>query len=90
MKDSDVIRIVHKNAVTVRTRNQRQAEAAYRNYVRTVKSRIVSYIGFEALMAVFMLADWVAPILGVPIMIVSLFTMGIDIGMNYRVFIPRN
>ena len=88
MYNNDVIKIVNDNAVAVRTR--KKVRAAYRTYVKTVKSRIVSYIGFEAIMAVFMFIDWIAPVLGVPIMLITLFTMGVDVGMNYRVFLPRN
>ena len=88
MYDNDVIKIVNNNAEAIKTR--KKAEAAYRNYVKTVKSRIVSYIGFEAIMAVFMFIDWIAPVLCIPIMLITLFTMGVDIGMNYQVFLPRN
>ena len=88
MYDAAVIKIVNDNSVAVKTR--KKAEAARRNYIRTVKRRLVYYIGFEAIIAAFMFIGWMAPILGVPIMCVLLFIMGVYVGMNHRVFVPQN
>ena len=81
----DVIKKVNDNAAKVKA--EKEAEACYRIYVKTVKSRIVSYIGSEAILAVLIFIEWIAPILGVPIMLFTLFCMGVDIGVNYRVFL---
>lgn len=87
MYDDEVIKIVNDNAAMVKT--LKEAKARYRAYQKVVRSRIVSYVGFEAIIAVLMAVEWIAPVLAIPIMCFSLFVMGVDIGVNYRVFLPR-
>lgn len=87
MYDDEVIKIVNDNAAMVKA--VKEAKARYRAYKKVVRSRIVSYVGFEAIIAVLMAMELIAPVLAIPIMCVSLFVMGVDIGVNYRVFMPR-
>lgn len=51
----DVIKMVNDNAAKVKA--EKEAEARYRIYVETVKSRIVSYIGSEAILAVLIFIE---------------------------------
>jgi hypothetical protein len=95
--NDDVIKIVNANAEAVGERERaegvkarRRSEAAYRNYVKAVMGRLMFYFGFEAIMAVLVFADWIAPLLGFLIMLVTLFFMGVYVGKNYRVFLPQN